>query len=202
MVMKAEEIVREYKQAKYPEKQIRILADENSCGVSNIKEILLQAGCILPRQRKTRTEAPDTRQTDPKPEASSLPPAPAGAGEYQDAATEPEKKPEEQKPEAAPEEKQTEAAPKENTPVLRSSMFPAQGRPNNRTRTEPKMPVTVEQEEAKAPDIPQLLRLSAVDTIARLLKDSRKTPEDGAAFAEQCRGVLALIHEVEHRLEE
>ena len=58
MTMTAEEIVREYRQAKYPEKQIRILADQNSCGPSNIKAILEQAGCELPRAGRRKKASP------------------------------------------------------------------------------------------------------------------------------------------------
>ena len=61
MTMTAEEIVREYKQAKYPEKQIRILADQNSCGPSNIKAILEQAGCELPRAGRRKKTSPPPR---------------------------------------------------------------------------------------------------------------------------------------------
>lgn len=45
MTMTNEEIVREYRQAKTPVKQIRILADENQC---DKKEILREAGVEIP----------------------------------------------------------------------------------------------------------------------------------------------------------
>lgn len=182
MTMTAEEIVREYRQAKFPEKQIRILADQNSCGVSNIREILLAAACELPRSRKAKDEAPNKsdgawKVYDPKtktlekPEDLNRPilPPPAGAGEFQDEAAEASPAPD---PVPVPEEK---------PPVVRSA--------------EAQDDDTVSAGEA----LPLIMRTSAVDVIARLLKDTRKTPEGYTAFTEQVRGVLALVHEVEHR---
>ena len=40
MEMTAEEIRRNYREAKYPQKQVRILADLNGCNVAKIKNIL------------------------------------------------------------------------------------------------------------------------------------------------------------------
>ncbi len=176
MTMTAEEIVREYREARYPEKQIRILADENSCGVSNIKEILLAAGCELPRSRKpkaemtkkgsaSRWENGQERKTPEKPEDLPFLPAPAGAGEYQD--------------EAAQAEKSSGADVGPSLP----DVLPA----------EPLNEDTVSAGEA----LPLIMRTSAVDVIARLLKDAKKTPEGYSEFTEQVRGVLALVHEVE-----
>ena len=48
MIMTKEEIVRDYNQAKAPQKQIGILADQNLCKKSEIVEILKEAGCKLP----------------------------------------------------------------------------------------------------------------------------------------------------------
>ncbi len=189
MTMTAEEIVREYKEARYPEKQIRILADQNSCGVSNIREILLAAGCELPRSRKSKAEIQDKdagawKVFDPKtkalekPEALDLPflPPPAGAGEFQDEAA------------------QTEKGPNAVTaPVLASGEKTTEVRP-----AEAQDDDTISAGEV----LPLIMRTSAVDVIARLLKDTRKTPEGYTAFTEQVRGVLALCHEVEHRAEE
>lgn len=50
MIMTDEEICREYRQAKTPLKQIRILADENGCTKREIAEILREAGEELPAQ--------------------------------------------------------------------------------------------------------------------------------------------------------
>ena len=176
MTMTAEEIVRDYKQAKYPEKQIRILADMNGCGPSNIKEILKAAGCELPRAGRPKKEAPAPApaegawsEFDPKtkelvpaePPIPSILPAPAGAGDFQEEA-----------PEA------------EAAAVL----------PEPKDDSDDTVPVS----EA----LPLILRTSAVDVIARLLKDTRNNPESGAKFTEQVRGVLALVHEVETRSKE
>lgn len=48
MTMTNEEIVREYRQAKTPVKQIRILADENQCDKKEILRILREAGVEIP----------------------------------------------------------------------------------------------------------------------------------------------------------
>lgn len=76
MTMTNEEIVREFRQAKFPLKQISIIADQNQCTRREIAEILLAAGETVPKQflpRQPRSEL-----------EPSLPPAPEGAGEYQD----------------------------------------------------------------------------------------------------------------------
>ena len=185
MTMTAEEIVREYKQDKYPEKQIRILADQNSCGQSNIRAILEQAGCELPRagRRKKASFPPEseghitkfsleakefeTEDDSMKEDTAPLTvlPAPEGAGEFQDDLSAP----------VTPPEPFPESVPSGNV-------------------DDDTVPVS----EA----LPLILRTSAVDVIARLLKDTRNSPESGAKFTEQVRGVLALVHEVETRSKE
>ena len=50
MIMTSEEIIREYRQAKTPLKQIGILADQNSCSKQVIVEIQKRGGCTLPQQ--------------------------------------------------------------------------------------------------------------------------------------------------------
>jgi len=50
VIMTNEEICREYRQAKTPLKQIRILADQNGCTKREIAEILREAGEELPAQ--------------------------------------------------------------------------------------------------------------------------------------------------------
>ena len=47
--MTNEEIIRDYKQAAAPMKQIRILADLNQCSRQDIIKILREAGCKLPQ---------------------------------------------------------------------------------------------------------------------------------------------------------
>ena len=48
MTMTKDEIVRDYKAAKTPAKQITVLADLNACSKQEIVEILREAGCELP----------------------------------------------------------------------------------------------------------------------------------------------------------
>ena len=48
MVMTNEEIIREYREAKSPTKQIGILADQNQCSRKDILAILQEAGCEVP----------------------------------------------------------------------------------------------------------------------------------------------------------
>ena len=201
MTMTAEEIVREYKAAKYPEKQIRILADENSCGVSNIKTILEQAGCELPRAgRKKKTlppesggaiakfslETKDFEKGDESMKENAAPltvlPAPEGAGEFQDEGPAPVAA-----PEPIPE-------PASEAPTGKIVYIP---------EDPPAPPHDEDDDTVSASEVlPLMLRTSAIDVIARLLKDTRNSPESGQRFTEQVRGVLALIHEVESRAAE
>lgn len=48
MTMTNEEICRDYRAAKAPSKQIRILAELNQCSRDKIKQILVEGGCKLP----------------------------------------------------------------------------------------------------------------------------------------------------------
>lgn len=48
MTMTNEEIIRDYKAAKAPSKQINVLADLNQCDRKKIMEILVAGGCKLP----------------------------------------------------------------------------------------------------------------------------------------------------------
>lgn len=48
-MMTNEEIIRDYKQAAAPMKQIGILADLNQCSRQDIVKILREAGCELPK---------------------------------------------------------------------------------------------------------------------------------------------------------
>ena len=61
MTMTNEEIVRDYKAAKAPQKQIGILADLNACSKKEIVEILREAGCELPAYytKKPKQEKPE-----------------------------------------------------------------------------------------------------------------------------------------------
>ena len=197
MTMTAEEIVREYKGAKYPEKQIRILADQNSCAPSNIRTILEQMGCELPRKGrpkkakidtadgpwkeydpKTKTfekvdESPMKKDCDPDAPMPVLP-APEGAGEFQD---------------------ETPASV-DKAPALQVHGTVKQLSEALEDVLEEDADDTVSASEA----VPLILRTSAVDVIARLLKESGRDTDSGQRFSEQVRGVLALIHEVEGRL--
>ena len=77
MTMTDEEIIREYREAKTPLKQIGILADENQCSRGKIVDILRAAGMDLPAvyrekaragERPAGTQAPSVSFAD-----SSLP---------------------------------------------------------------------------------------------------------------------------------
>jgi len=91
MIMSNEEILREYRQARYPMKQIGILADENQCAKREIVEILMTAGEKVPPQfTKNRKPAqPQEGAGDKNDEEEKamenvkIIPAPEGAGEFQ-----------------------------------------------------------------------------------------------------------------------
>ena len=55
--MSEQEIVNEYKNAKTPQKQIAILADQNACDKKTIVNILEAAGCELPGNFKKKKKA-------------------------------------------------------------------------------------------------------------------------------------------------
>lgn len=92
MIMTNEEIVREYRQAKQPMKQIGILADENACTKKEIVEILLEAGETVPPQfLPKRTGLIGGKKSEPesteeeREELPSVLPAPKGAGDWLEA---------------------------------------------------------------------------------------------------------------------
>ena len=60
MMMTDAEIIREYREAKTPLKQIGILADENQCSRGKIVEILREAGVELPAVYREKAGAPGT----------------------------------------------------------------------------------------------------------------------------------------------
>lgn len=60
-MMTNEEIIRDYKQAAAPVKQIGILADLNQCSRQDIVKILREAGCELPKlYDKKKVETPES----------------------------------------------------------------------------------------------------------------------------------------------
>jgi len=62
MIMTNKEIVAEYKAAKYKDKQISILADQNCCTSAEIREILESEGVELPKKRgKKKAEAKEEK---------------------------------------------------------------------------------------------------------------------------------------------
>ena len=71
MVMTKEEIIREYREAKTPMKQIGILADENQCTKKENVGILTEAGLEVPAQFMPRPFGGEK----PKAETAALPPA-------------------------------------------------------------------------------------------------------------------------------
>lgn len=54
MIWSAEEIVRSYRMAADPKKQIKVLAELNACSVKEIRQVLVGEG-VLPRE----TEVPE-----------------------------------------------------------------------------------------------------------------------------------------------
>lgn len=89
--MTKEEILREYRQARYPMKQIGILADENQCSKREIVDFLLAAGAEVPPQfTRNRKQAPtqegageENEEKEKEMENVKILPAPEGAGEFQ-----------------------------------------------------------------------------------------------------------------------
>lgn len=53
LYMTPADIFKEYREAKYPKEQIKILADENVCGVREIIDVLISFGVNI-KQRKRR----------------------------------------------------------------------------------------------------------------------------------------------------
>lgn len=89
MTMTNEEIVRQYRTAKNPGKQIGILAELNDTAPSAIREILEAEGCELPQRGRPKTkEAPQPKaaETERAPEeiwdGVAILPAPEGAGDW------------------------------------------------------------------------------------------------------------------------
>lgn len=78
MMMTDAEIIREYREAAKPMKQIGILADENQCSRGKIVEILREAGMDLPAvyREKARTGDGDDLST------AARSPSPEGEAEY------------------------------------------------------------------------------------------------------------------------
>ena len=77
--MTVDEIIMEYKQAKDPEKQIRIMADQCLCKPSEIRSMLREAGVYQAKVRKPRNQtqpsAPEKAAAQPATPAASLTPA-------------------------------------------------------------------------------------------------------------------------------
>lgn len=84
MTMTDAEIIREYREAKTPMKQISILADENQCSRGKIVDILRAAGVELPVVYREKARSKDggdlstaSRSPSPEGEAESGPILPA-----------------------------------------------------------------------------------------------------------------------------
>lgn len=92
MYMTKEEILREYRGAKQPMKQIGILADENACAKQEIVKILLEAGETVPPQFLPKGNGliggkksePESAEEEREELPSGLP-APPGAGDWPEA---------------------------------------------------------------------------------------------------------------------
>lgn len=78
MHMTADEIVRSYKEAKAPSKQITILAQLNCCSADDIRKLLKDAGA-LKYQRQTGTKKAEKKEDDDKSDPGDKDHAAAGA---------------------------------------------------------------------------------------------------------------------------
>lgn len=98
MTMTNEEIIRDYKAAKAPSKQINILADLNQCDRKKIMEILVAGGCKLPGNcvgTKTKSKGvplagPPAKTDDNPQKPAKLPGAKNDDGKLQLSAVPPE----------------------------------------------------------------------------------------------------------------
>lgn len=98
MTMTNEEIIRDYKAAKAPSKQIAILADLNQCSREKIKQILVAGGCKLPGNcvgTKTKSKGvslagPPAKTDDIPQEPAKLPGAKSDDGKLQLSSVPPE----------------------------------------------------------------------------------------------------------------
>ena len=78
MTMTNEEIIRDYKAAKAPSKQINVLADLNQCSREKIKQILVEGGCKLPGNCVgTKTKSKGVPLAGPPAKADDNPQEPA-----------------------------------------------------------------------------------------------------------------------------
>ncbi len=85
MTMTNEEIIREYREAKTPMKQIGILADENQCSKKEIVDILLAAGEQVPQNFLNKPRAPKpAAEPDEEAEYGPVLPAPASSVQMSD----------------------------------------------------------------------------------------------------------------------
>ena len=87
--MTVDEIIMVYRQAKDPEKQIRIMADQCLCKPSEIRSMLREAGVYQAKVRKPRNQtqpsAPEKAAAQPATPAASLTPAALEAPEAPEA---------------------------------------------------------------------------------------------------------------------
>lgn len=98
MTMTNEEIIRDYKAAKAPSKQIAILTDLNQCNREKIKQILVEGGCKLPGNyvgTKTKSKGvplagPPAKTDDNPQKPAKLPGAKNDDGKLQLSAVPPE----------------------------------------------------------------------------------------------------------------
>ena len=98
MTMTKEEIIRDYKAAKAPSKQIAILAELNQCDREKIKQILVEGGCELPGNcvgTKTKSKGvplagPPAKNDDNPQKPAKLPGAKNDDGKLQLSAVPPE----------------------------------------------------------------------------------------------------------------
>lgn len=169
MMMTDAEIIREYREAKTPLKQIGILADENQCSRGKIVDILRAAGVELPAvYREKPGNAPH-----PSPAGDTFPQGKAETGAGGDLST-------------------ASRSPSPEGEAGRRG--PSRGiSPEGEAEWGPILPAP------KLAGFAERVNDGAVEVIARLLAVSDASPNaEGASldFQEQVRGVLALVHEL------
>lgn len=68
MVMTNEDIIKEFREAAVPTKQIAILADQNLCSKQEIADILIAGGCDVPGWYKQKKSQKEPKKEAPKKE--------------------------------------------------------------------------------------------------------------------------------------
>jgi len=181
MIMTDEEILREYRQARYPMKQIGILADENQCSRREIADLLLAAGAELPGQCMKK------KLPQPPAGGSSLG---EGAGGRETGDPNPALRATFPQGKANDGENDEEEKAMENVKII-----PA---PEGAGEFQPEF----QAELGTGEGLRERVCRGTVDAVAQLLaesdraRDAAAAEDDAWAFREQVRGVLSLVYQL------